>query len=85
MQNPIKSAAPPTTSRVVMPMTLRESYTPIFFRISTAIGTVELTGLEIMCSWACGGSRARHQRPLPHGHRAADCKRHNYYYYCCCY
>jgi hypothetical protein len=29
-------------------MTLRLSYTPIFFSASAAMGTVELTGLEMM-------------------------------------
>ncbi len=37
-----------TTSRVVTPKTLRLSYTPSFLSASAAMGTVELTGLEMM-------------------------------------
>lgn len=36
------------------PMILRLSYTPLDLKISAAIGTVELTGLEMMCSCALG-------------------------------
>jgi hypothetical protein len=40
-------------------MTLRLSYTPIFFSASAAMGTVELTGLEMMFRMACGSSSSR--------------------------
>lgn len=42
----------PTTSRVVTPNTFLGSYLPSFFRVSAAMGTVELTGLEMMFSRA---------------------------------
>jgi len=51
----------PTTSKVVTPITLRLSYTPMAFRVSAAMGTVEFTGLEMMfkIAWA-----------WPHAHTA---------------
>jgi hypothetical protein len=39
---------PLTTSRVLTPSNFRLSYTPNFFRVSAAIGTVLFTGLEMM-------------------------------------
>ncbi len=42
-----------TTSNVVTPNSFLLSYTPAAFRTSAAIGTVELTGLEIMLIMAC--------------------------------
>ena len=60
-----------TTSRVDTPMSLRLLYTPAAFNTSAAMGTVELTGLEMMLMTACrcdttnphlqsnGGSMAR--------------------------
>lgn len=42
-----------TTSRVVTPMIFRLSYTPIRLSVSAAMGTVELTGLEMMLMMAC--------------------------------
>lgn len=43
----------PTTSNVVTPKSFFLSYTPAAFKISAAMGTVELTGLEIMLIMAC--------------------------------
>ena len=45
--------AKPTTSKVVTPKTFLASYVLSFFRVSTAMGTVELTGLEMIFSKAC--------------------------------
>jgi hypothetical protein len=42
-----------TTSRVVTPIILAGSNTPAFLYTSAAIGTVELTGLEMMARTAC--------------------------------
>ena len=42
-----------TTSRVVTPKSLLGWYTPAFLSTSAAIGTVELTGLEMMLRIAC--------------------------------
>ena len=42
------------TSNVVTPHSLVGSYTPCFFKTSAAIGTVLLTGLEIMARTASG-------------------------------
>jgi len=42
-----------TTSRVDTPSSLRLSYTPAAFSTSAAMGTVELTGLEMMLMIAC--------------------------------
>lgn len=43
----------PTTSSVVTPMSLFLSYTFNDFNTSAAMGTVELTGLEMMFNRAC--------------------------------
>mmetsp|Transcript_43590 Transcript_43590/g.103590 ORF Transcript_43590/g.103590 Transcript_43590/m.103590 type:complete len:239 (+) Transcript_43590:340-1056(+) len=43
-----------TTSRVVTPSSLRGSYTPCFLRTAEAMGTVELTGFEMIRSIAFG-------------------------------
>ena len=48
-----------TTSRVVTPNSLPLSYTPASFSTSAAIGTVELTGLEMMLSHACTAAMSK--------------------------
>ena len=47
-----------TISRVVTPKILLGSYTPAFLKISEAMGTVELTGLEMMAIMALGQTLA---------------------------
>jgi hypothetical protein len=47
-----------TISRVVTPKILLGSYTPAFLNISAAMGTVELTGLEMMAIMALGHTLA---------------------------
>ena len=47
-----------TTSRVVTPNTLLGSRVPAFLKISQAMGTVELTGLEMMAIMALGQTLA---------------------------
>ena len=42
-----------TTSRVVTPRSLLGSYVPAALKTSAAMGTVELTGLEMMPTTAC--------------------------------
>lgn len=41
-------------SRVVTPNSLLGSYTPAFFKMPAAMGTVEFTGLEMTRRWAVG-------------------------------
>ena len=45
-------------SSVVTPITFLGSYAPAFFSTSAAMGTVELTGLEMMLSTALGACLA---------------------------
>merc|ERR1712200_119590 len=47
-----------TTSSVVTPKTLLGSRVPAFLKISQAMGTVELTGLEMMAIMALGHTLA---------------------------
>ena len=54
-----------TTSRVVTPNRRLGSYTPSFFSVSAAMATVELTGLEMMFSSACGQWHTGTFRELP--------------------
>ena len=46
---------------MVTPKSLLGWYTPAFFRTSAAMGTVELTGLEMMFRMACGSRKLQHQ------------------------
>merc|ERR1719339_29867 len=47
-----------TTSRVVTPKMVLGLYTPAFLNTSVAMGTVELTGLEMMAIMAVGHTLA---------------------------
>ncbi len=67
---------PRTTSRVVTPSKRFSSYTPIFLRVSAAMGTVELTGLEMMFSSAWRRARGAVPRGgggVGNAHRHARC------------
>ena len=46
-------------SKVVTPHSFLGSYTPFFFRISAAMGTVEFTGFEMIASTASGQNSAQ--------------------------
>jgi hypothetical protein len=60
---------------------LRLSYTPILLSVSAAMGTVELTGLEMMFSTACQGTRDAHTSTAAATHQAcvssSPCREHN--------
>lgn len=55
---PARKRAARTTSRVVTPKTRLGSNTPAFSRVAATMGTVELTGLEMIRTAAVGATRA---------------------------